>query len=87
MEIKRNSLYPWVISPELANVPLEGWRTERPVMDHAICCQCGTCYLYCPTGCIEEGEECFTIRLDFCKGCGTCEQECPNQAITMVREE
>ncbi len=86
MESKRTSVYPWVISPALANVPLEGWRTERPVMDHERCRACGICYLYCPTGCIDEEEDGFEINLDFCKGCGTCAQECPNHAITMVRE-
>lgn len=86
MESESDSGYPWVVSPALVNVPLEGWRTERPIMNHEKCCQCGTCYLYCPTGCIEDNKDGFEINLDFCKGCGTCAWECPNQAITMVKE-
>ncbi len=82
----KTSVLPWVVAPTLANVPLEGWRTERPVMDHEKCCQCGLCYIYCPTGCIEEKTDGLEISLDFCKGCGICACECPNQAIAMVKE-
>jgi len=86
MDTKDVSELPWVVSPAIANVPLEGWRTERPVMNHEICCMCGICYLYCPTGCIGNTQDGFEINLDFCKGCGICACECPNQAIRMVKE-
>ena len=76
---------PWVMSPTLVTVPLRGWRVERPVMNHETCCQCGICYLYCPTGCIEEKDDSFEINMDYCKGCGICAKACPNEAITMVK--
>lgn len=87
MNSKNTSTFPWVISPEVSNVPLEGWRTERPVISYDKCRQCGVCYIYCPTGCIEEKQDCFEINLKFCKGCGICSLECGNQAITMVEEK
>ncbi len=86
MEAKEMSTLPWIISPTLVSVPLKGWRTERPVINWEKCCQCGTCFLYCPTGCVVEKAERFEINLDFCKGCGTCARECPIEAITMIEE-
>ena len=77
---------PWVVEPEMVAVPLKGWRIERPEMNHEKCCQCGICYLYCPTGCIIEEPAGFAINMDYCKGCGICAQECPNEAITMIKE-
>ncbi|MDY6972071.1 MAG: 4Fe-4S binding protein, partial [Thermodesulfobacteriota bacterium] len=51
------------------------------------CCQCGWCYLYCPTGSIAITEhERFTIDLTYCKGCGICASVCPVDAIMMVEE-
>jgi len=86
MDFKCSTQLPWVVSPALVNVPLEGWRNVRPVMNHETCCRCGVCYLYCPTGCIEDRQDGFEINLDFCKGCGICACECPNHAIRMIEE-
>lgn len=86
MKFNGVSVLPWVVAPDIANVPLTGWRTEYPIMNNEKCCQCGTCYLYCPTGCIEDNQGLFVINLDFCKGCGICANECPNQSITMEKE-
>ena len=62
------------------------WRTHRPVMDKALCINCGICLGYCPVGSIyAEGRE-ILISYDYCKGCGLCAAECPKQAITMEPE-
>lgn len=63
------------------------WRYNRPVFNLAKCRQCGLCYLYCPTGCINLNKEYFEANLDYCKGCGICASECPAQAIEMIYEE
>ncbi|MFC1906132.1 4Fe-4S binding protein [Chloroflexota bacterium] len=62
------------------------WRTERPVVNAEKCCRCGWCYLYCPSGCVEEKDGRFEPNFDYCKGCGLCASECPIDAIEMVPE-
>ncbi|MHC4471373.1 MAG: 4Fe-4S binding protein [Planctomycetota bacterium] len=60
------------------------WRTLRPVKDGEACNDCGSCWLFCPEGCIERGT--FEIDYDYCKGCGICSKECRPGAITLERE-
>ena len=72
----------------LINIKTGEWRSQRPQLAKATCRQCGICYLYCPVGCIESGEDgYFHPDMNYCKGCGICAYECPAHAITMVEEE
>lgn len=63
------------------------WRFQRPMTNPKKCCQCGWCYLLCPTGSITDKGTHFGASLDFCKGCGICARVCLVHAITMKREE
>ncbi len=63
------------------------WRYQRPVIRVGKCCQCGLCYIYCPTGSIRDMGNYFAADLDYCKGCGICSRICPVRAIEVVREE
>jgi len=63
------------------------WRYQRPITSVARCCQCGSCYLSCPVGCVVDTGACFEANLEYCKGCGICSKICPVYAISMVREE
>ena len=63
------------------------WRTHRPVMDKAVCINCGICMGYCPVNSIRFSEENgYYITYDYCKGCGICANECPKGAIVMKKE-
>lgn len=62
-------------------------KVQRPVVDVDKCSGCGTCYLFCPTGCIIDKDTHLEANLEFCKGCGICAKTCPVHCITMVREE
>lgn len=62
------------------------WRAERPVVNRDKCVKCGTCWLYCPTQCVQEKKHWFEANLDICKGCGICARECPHHAIKMNEE-
>lgn len=89
MEAKIETKYagPWAAGPELLILDVGDWKSQRPVVNRSKCCHCGTCYLFCPTGCIDDKGTYFEAGLSFCKGCGICAAECPVRAITMVREE
>ena len=64
------------------------WRSQRPTYNFERCVKCGTCYIFCPEGCIEQnGDGYFEANLFYCKGCGICARECPTRVITMVEEE
>lgn len=86
-EIKTKYGGPWAVGPELLTLDVGDWKAQHPVVNRSKCCHCGTCYLFCPTGCIEDKEAYFEADLNFCKGCGVCAAECPATAIAMVREE
>jgi pyruvate ferredoxin oxidoreductase delta subunit len=63
------------------------WRSQRPVWDDAKCIKCGICYVFCPEGCVQQGEDgFFKANLNYCKGCGICAHECWPRAIKMVEE-
>lgn len=64
------------------------WRSERPETDEGLCKECGTCFLFCPTGSRvrDEAKAFYVTDLEFCKGCGICAEECPIGAIEMVPE-
>jgi len=62
-------------------------RFQRPVNKSGKCCQCGTCYFFCPEACISDRGSYFAADLDYCKGCGICANVCPGNAIIMVREK
>lgn len=76
----------WTEPGVFRDVKMGDWRYFRPVIKEDKCCQCGWCYLLCPTGCIVYDRHSFTINLDYCKGCGICVEECPMNAMTMARE-
>jgi len=63
------------------------WRSQRPIYDFARCIKCGTCYIFCPEGCIgPNAEGHFEANLFWCKGCGICSRECPTGVISMTEE-
>lgn len=76
----------WGDSTELFVVDTGDWKSERPLVKTNKCCSCGTCYLFCPTGCIKDMGTYFAAALEYCKGCGICARLCPVDAITMVRD-
>jgi 2-oxoacid:acceptor oxidoreductase delta subunit (pyruvate/2-ketoisovalerate family) len=63
------------------------WRSQRPLLDSALCNRCGLCWMYCPDGAIRAGSDSFEISYTYCKGCGICAKECPKGAISLVVEE
>ena len=77
----------WFRAGPVLGRPVSGWRYVRPVTALEKCNECGWCFLYCPTGCINEENDHFVVNLDYCKGCGICANECPKGAITMIDEE
>jgi len=66
-----------------------GWRSMRPVTEHAKCIACGQCWTFCPEGCINKRKEDgkFQADYDYCKGCGICAEVCPVKCVKMVLEE
>ncbi len=77
---------PWASPEELYVMDTGSWRYQRPVIKASKCCQCATCYLFCPVGCVRDTGTHFDADLNYCKGCGICAQVCPIEAITMERE-
>jgi 2-oxoacid:acceptor oxidoreductase delta subunit (pyruvate/2-ketoisovalerate family) len=78
---------PWADPDNLCVLRTGEWRYQRPVSIREKCSQCGWCFIYCPTGCIEDRGTHFEANLDYCKGCGICAHICPVNAIKMAREE
>ena len=78
---------PWGDGRDLMIIHTGDWRSQRPVTKVGKCRQCGWCYIFCPTGCIEEKETHFSANLDYCKGCGVCAEVCPANAIMIIAEE
>ena len=63
------------------------WRSQRPVWNDSKCIKCGICYVFCPEGCVQQGEDgFFAANMDYCKGCGICAHECWPRAIAMIEE-
>ncbi len=87
MKYKSKFEGPWANPADLLIVKTGDWRHQRPVTKVGKCSQCGTCYLFCPTGSIDNKGTYFGADLDYCKGCGVCANVCPIGAIKMVREE
>lgn len=77
---------PWASPEKIFSLNTGDWRYQRPVAKASKCSQCGTCYLFCPLGCIKNMGTHFMANLDYCKGCGVCAKVCPATAITMARE-
>lgn len=78
---------PWADPRTLCTLSTGEWRYQRPITTTDKCCQCGWCFIYCPTGCIEDKGSYFAANLDYCKGCSICARVCPVDAIKMVKEE
>jgi pyruvate ferredoxin oxidoreductase gamma subunit len=63
------------------------WRTQRPVIDPALCHGCAwICATLCPDGAIPVEGGRPRIDYDHCKGCGVCVAVCPHHAIHLERE-
>ncbi len=63
------------------------WRSQRPVIDQALCDRCGVCWMFCPDMAVHPASAAFEIDYRYCKGCGICRQECPKGAIALVQEK
>lgn len=87
--MKKMSSYeaPWGKGAELFIIRTGEWRYQRPMFNEDKCCQCGSCYLFCPVGCIEDKGKYYAANGDYCKGCGICASVCSANAIKMVRED
>ena len=68
------------------NYKTGSWRDQRPVIDEALCKDCGICETVCPDSAVHEVNERYEIDYDYCKGCGLCARECVAKVITMVLE-
>ena len=69
------------------NYKTGSWREQRPVLEQALCQQCGICQEVCPDDAVKVTDERYEIDYDYCKGCGICAYECPADAIEMNPEE
>jgi pyruvate ferredoxin oxidoreductase gamma subunit len=64
------------------------WRTQRPVIEPALCHGCAwICSSLCPDGAIAVEAGRPVIDYDHCKGCGVCVAVCPHHAIRFERED
>ena len=67
---------------------MQGWRTQRPLIDLLRCTRCFFCFALCPDGAIHLDADHFPIvDYEHCKGCLICVEECPPKAIHAAREE
>ncbi len=80
---------PWfdIDAGERLDIKVCEWRFQRPEVNIAKCCHCGSCELFCPTGCINKNKHSFEPDLEYCKGCGLCARVCPTRSVKMVSEE
>ncbi len=78
---------PWAAPEPKFDKHTGDWRYQRPVVKKKKCRQCGWCFIFCPTGCIEITDGVFSANLNYCKGCGICSRICPANAIMMIREK
>ena len=88
MEFQTEHEGPWIDMDEdhLLTVRVREWRYQKPVVRRHKCCYCGTCHIFCPTGCINGHDTYFEADLAYCKGCGLCAKVCPVSAVKMVLE-
>jgi pyruvate ferredoxin oxidoreductase gamma subunit len=64
------------------------WRTQRPVIDYALCKGCWwVCSSYCPDGAINVVDNKPEIDYEHCKGCMVCVAQCPPHAIQAIPEK
>ncbi|MBW1805868.1 MAG: 4Fe-4S binding protein [Deltaproteobacteria bacterium] len=88
MEYQTKYQGPWIDIDEDSKLAIRvcEWRYQKPVVKTNKCCHCGTCYIFCPTGCVNSNDSYFFADLEYCKGCGICARVCPVSAIKMVLE-
>ena len=84
MHFKSDYDIPYGHKEKLWTLDTTGMSDLRPAINKETCTECGTCYLYCPTGAILFDDSGIHVVSDFCKGCGTCAKECPTTAILMM---
>lgn len=84
MHFKCSYDIPYGHKKKIWTLDISGMSSTRPTINKEACTECGTCYLYCPTGAIFFDDGGIHVTFDFCKGCGTCAQECPTTAIVMM---
>lgn len=68
------------------NYKTGSWRDQKPIIDYAVCKNCGICEMVCPDSAVHEVNERYEIDYVYCKGCGLCARECVADAIKMVLE-
>jgi len=78
---------PWASPEQFLDLKTGDWRYQKPVVKKDKCCRCGSCYIFCSAGCIEDNGSHFSANLDYCKGCGVCARVCPVNAIALVIDE
>ena len=84
MQLRSNYDIPYGHKEELLMSEISGMASSRPKLEKEKCSECGTCYLYCPTGAVSFDSSGIHFVFEFCKGCGICEHECPSKAILMM---
>ena len=88
MEFQTKHQGPWIDLDENSKLAIRvcEWRYQKPIVKTKKCSHCGTCYIFCPTGCINSKGSYCAADLEYCKGCGTCARVCPVNAVKMVLE-
>lgn len=84
MRLKSDFDIPYGHKEKVLTLEISGMSTSKPVIQKEACTECGTCYLYCPTGAVSYDDNGIYVVSKFCKGCGICVKECPTKAISMM---
>jgi uncharacterized protein (DUF362 family)/Pyruvate/2-oxoacid:ferredoxin oxidoreductase delta subunit len=69
--------------PEWARRFFKTALTAKPLINHALCIQCGICQGHCPQEAIQSDGKHLYIRHRDCIRCFCCQEFCPQGAITV----